>query len=401
MSETIPVPDGEHDKLEYNLGPRRPRDQTAAGSLAGVTLPGGWRISEVGPLERCDRDGGPLSGSTFSTCYEAEGPEGQRAAVKALDFERHMRAPDPVKEVGFWTRMFEHERDLLIATSGNRTSGRVVRLYASGQITCRFDGETNAFPVAYLVMERADIDIRVLLSNSADIDVAWRLKCLHDVAASLSALHRHEEQIAHGDAKPSNVMYFEALKRSKLGDLGSATGRARSNPALVDGRATHLGDPTYAPLECFYGYQPAEWGERFLAVDLYLLGQLTLYFFTLENMTSRTINKLPLNQRPLSKSGGWRGDFDAILPHLESAYEEVLVEVRADLSASLGDDLATDITLLIQYLCHPNPAKRGHPKNQDPISVENPFGLNRFVSRFGTLAERARILVQAGVRSEP
>lgn len=233
MSEASSVPDGEDDALEYDLGPRRAPDQTAAGSLAGQVLPGGWCISESGPLERCDPGGGSLSGGTFSVCYEAEGPEGQRAAIKAFDFERHMRAPDPVSEVGFWGRMFEHERDLLIATSGNRnTARRIVRLFASGTVSCRFEREPNAFPVSYLVMERADVDVRVLLSNSTMIDAAWRLKCLHDVAAALDTLHRHEDQIAHGDTKPSNVMYFEALRRSKLGDLGSATGRSKNSPAL-------------------------------------------------------------------------------------------------------------------------------------------------------------------------
>ena len=376
---------------EYDLGPRQSPDQTAAGSLTGVELPGGWRVSGRGPIERCSPGGGPLSGMAFSICYGAEGPKGQRAAVKALDFERHMRAVDPVAEIGFWTRMFEHERDLLTATSRDRnTARRVVRLYASGTIDCRFAGEPIVFPVAYLVMERADDDVRVLLSDVGAIDVAWRLTCLHDVAAALSALHRHEDQIAHGDLKPSNVMYFEALKRSKLGDLGSATGRARNNPALDDGRAAHLGDSVYAPPECLYGYQAPEWGERFQAIDLYLLGQLTLYFLTLENMTARIIDKLPPNYRPRPRSGSWRGDFAAILPHLESAYEEVLEEVRADLTAAAGDEFATEITRLIGYLCHPDPARRGHPRNQDPLSSEDRFGLIRFVSRFDTLAKKAR-----------
>ena len=175
---------------ECDLGPRRSSDQTAAGSLAGVKLPGGWRVSAHGPIKRRDPGGSPLSGMAFSICYEAEGPKNQRAAVKALDFERHMRADDPVAEIGFWTRMFEHERDLLIATSNDRnTARRVVRLYGSGTIDCRFAGEPSAFPVPYLVMELADDDVRVILSNSAAIDVEWRLTCLHDVAASLSALH--------------------------------------------------------------------------------------------------------------------------------------------------------------------------------------------------------------------
>ena len=393
MSEESSVPDGEDDALEYDLGPRREQGQTAAGSLAGKVLPGGWRISESGPLKRCDPGGGSLSGGNFSVCYEAEGPEGQRAAIKMFDFEKHMRDQDPVSEVGFWGRMFAHERDLLIASSGNRaTARRIVRLYTSGTVSCRFEGEPIAFPVSYLVMERADVDVRVLLSNSTMIDAAWLLKCLHDVAAALATLHRHEDPISHGDTKPSNVMYFEALRLSKLGDLGSATGRSKINPALEDGRAVHLGDLNYMPPEYLYGYYAAEWGERFQAVDLYLLGQLALYFFTFENMTARVIDKLPPNHRPISKSGSWRGDFATILPHLEDAFEEVLAEVRRDLTAHHGEDLANEISLLIQYLCHPDPSRRGHPKNQDRDSVVNPFDLTRFIGRFNTLSETAALI---------
>ena len=184
-------------------------------------------------------------------------------------------------------------------------------------------------------------------------------------------------------------MYFHALKRSKLGDLGSATGKARNNPALDEGRANHLGDMLYAPPECLYGYQAPEWSERFQAIDLYLLGQLTLYFLTFENMTARVIKKLPPNYRPQTRSGSWRGDFAAILPHLEGAYEEVLTEVRADLTAVAGDDFGTEVTRLIGYLCHPDPARRGHPRNRDPLSSEGRFGLNRFVSRFDIMAKKA------------
>ena len=399
MNDPVAAPNNEDEVTEYDLGLRLEPDQTAAKSLAKLTLPGGWRILGDGPLERCGESGSPLSGGAFSTCYKAEGPEGQAAVIKVFDFERHMRALDPVSEVGFWGRMFAHERDLLTASAKNRnTARRIVRLFTSGSVNCRFKGEPNMFPVSYLVMERADVDVRVLLSNSEKVDAAWRLKCLHDVALALAALHRHEDHIAHCDPKPSNVMYFKALRRSKLGDLGSATGMSRNNPALEEGRASYLGDITYMPPEQLYGYEPAEWAERFQAVDLYLLGQLALFFITMENMTARVIDKLLPNFRPRSRSGSWRGKFSEILPHLENAYEEILVEVRRDLAEQLGEDLASEIVLLIQYLCHPDPAQRGHPKNLDHLSAENPYDLNRFVGRLGTLSGKARILARGAMR---
>lgn len=379
---------------EINLGPRQDPEITAAQALSGQTLLGVWNIQA--PIDRSSSSNTPLSGMNFSACYEAIGPEGESAIVKAFDFERHMGALDPISEVGFYTRMFEHERDMLKLTTGlSNTARRVVRLYGDGQVLGRFEGESITVPIPFLILEKANVDVRVLLSNGGAGDYSWRLRCLRDVASALNALHT--EGIAHGDTKPSNVMYFRALEISKLGDMGSSTGRGAINPALTDRNASLLGDTSYAPLEFHYSHQPGEWNDRFLAIDLFLLGQLALYFLTLENMTTRIIEKLPLNHRPKNSGGSWHGTFQAILPHLETAYGEVLDEISSYLGSQFKDGVGEDIVKMIGYLCHPDPAQRGHYRNQDPLSAENPYGLMRFVSFFNMAYRKAAIQERTGV----
>lgn len=246
-------------------------------------------------------------------------------------------------------------------------------------------------------MEKADVDVRVLLSNGGGGDFSWRLRCVRDVASALLALHL--EGIAHGDTKPSNVMYFRALDVSKLGDMGSSTGRGakETNPALVDRDAPLLGDKKYAPPEFYYDYRPGDWNDRFLATDLFLLGQLALYFLTLENMTARIFGKLPLNHRPQTLGGSWHGTFPAILPFLENAYGEVLDELRVLLGGRFKDGLGEDIVKMIEYLCHPDPVRRGHYRNQDPLSAENPYGLVRFVSFFNLAFRKMAMQERSGM----
>lgn len=60
----------------YDLGARE-TGQTVAGSLGGLTLPGGWKVG--GKVDRRGGDGRVLSGCAFSVCYEATGPEGEPA----------------------------------------------------------------------------------------------------------------------------------------------------------------------------------------------------------------------------------------------------------------------------------------------------------------------------------
>lgn len=372
----------------FDLGHRLDDEQTASGSLLGHTIPGGWTV--IGKVERHSASGQTISGSTFSVCYVVQHATDGHAVLKAFDHERALREDDTITNLAFYTRMFQFERDLLTKTSAKkRTARRVVRLIGSGEIRCRFDGEPNSIPIPYLIMERANVDLRMVLSSGKQIEDAWLLSCVRDVAAAIDALH--QSAISHCDTKPSNIMYFEALGRSKLGDLGSATTIDIPHPAIVESGSRHLGDPRYAPPEIYYGYLPTEWDERFRAVDLYLLGQLTLYLLSGENMTSRLFNLLPLNFRPVGAQGSWRGTFAAVLPHLELAFDSVIRDVRKHLVNRFEPSVADEIANLIRYLCNPDPAKRGHPSNRNTLSMQNRYGLIRFVSAFSLLVRKAGV----------
>lgn len=229
----------------------------------------------------------------------------------------------------------------------------------------------------------ADGDIRSYLALAERITDAWRFKCLKDVAAALAQLHG--VGVAHQDTKPSNVMHFEIDEISKMGDFGSATGQILPHPNLND--FTVFGDPHYSPPELLYAFRSSEWGEGRLAVDLYHLGNLIFFLFGYGNATADLVDRMPIGMRPRSCQGGWHGDFKTVLPYLEHAFNVMITEFNSHMSERLGPEIATSLTDLARQLCRPNPARRGHRLNR--ASRQNPYGLERFVSEFDLLANKA------------
>ena len=227
----------------------------AAASLEGTQLPGGWRV--VRCLRSPDQRHGTVyqSGSTFSFGYEVLSTDGQTAFLKALDYHTAFRAPAPPDMLAAMTNRYVFERDLLHQLCEQHALSRVVRVLEANGIDV--DGQFAIPRVDYLIFEMADGDIRAYLSLAEGINDTWRFNCLKDAAAALAQLHG--VGVAHQDTKPSNVMYFETNKISKIGDVGSATGQNFPHPELND--STVLGDPQYSPPELLYGYCSAEWGE--------------------------------------------------------------------------------------------------------------------------------------------
>ena len=97
------------------------------------------------------------------------------------------------------TTGFNFERDILARCRDHRLT-HVITALADGTVRVSEDGPLAA--VQYLVFELAECDIRLYLSFSDKLEVAWMLRTLHQLAAGLDQLHRI--QIAHQDLKPSN-----------------------------------------------------------------------------------------------------------------------------------------------------------------------------------------------------
>ncbi len=359
----------------------------AAASLEGAALPGGWRV--IRTLRSRDQRHGttPLSGCTFSFGYEVVGEDGQKAFLKALDYHMAFSAPHAPDALAAMTNRYIFERNLLHQLCHKDRLKRVVRVLAADGVDV--DGPFLFPHVDYLIFEMADGDIRSYLGLAEGITDAWRFNCLKDVAAALAELHGVD--VAHGDTKPSNVMHFESDKISKIGDLGSATGQHLPHPNLND--FTVLGDPQYSPPDLLYGYRGAEWGEGRLAVDLYLLGNLVFFLFGYGNATADLIDRLVIGMRPRRCQGGWHGDFKDVLPHLEHAFNAMMIEFDSHMSRRLGSEIAAELTNMARQLCHPNPARRGHRRNH--IGRGNPYGLERFISRFNLLSKKASVRLRA------
>ena len=355
----------------------------AAASLVGAELPGGWRV--VSCLRKHDQRHGTVyqTGSTFSFGYEVLSSDGHAAFLKALDYHTALRAPSTPDMLAVMINRYVFERNLLHHLCKQHELSRVVRILEANRIDV--DGQFAIPRVDYLIFEMADGDIRGYLNLAGGINDTWCFTCLKDVAAALAQLHNGG--VAHQDTKPSNVMHFATNKISKIGDVGSATGKNLPHPEVND--LTIFGDPQYSPPELLYGYRAADWGEGRLAVDIYHLGNLAFFLFGLGNATADLIDRLPFGMRPRSFHGGWHGDFPGVLPHLEHAFNAMMTEFGTHITQRLDSEIARDLTDFISQLCHPDPTRRGHRRNR--IGVANPYGIDRFVSGFDLLSRKASI----------
>jgi serine/threonine protein kinase len=217
------------------------RGLSAAADLVGVTLPGGvWRV--VSKVTKKPGD----TGGNFSVNYWVEEAAGRRAFCKVLDFEKlvtinRQQNMDPITALAEAVRVYEFERDMARQC---KSLSKVITAIDDGA----FEINGYAYPlVAYIIFESADGDIRRLLNHADAMDLAVRLRCVHNVSVGLQQLH--SIGIAHQDVKPSNALVFtvqDGLRDTKLGDLGRASSQNRQ--VSHDAYAV-AGDPRYPPCQ--------------------------------------------------------------------------------------------------------------------------------------------------------
>lgn len=320
------------------------------------------------------------TGSRHSAGYLARSQDGRQAFVKVLDTTVDRDAPDPVADLKARVDAYFYERNLLIKTAERKMS-RVVRAIDSGEITVPVpDGN----PTYYLLFELAEGDLREQVELERRFDLAYRLRVMHHAATGLQQLHW--SNIAHQDVKPSNVVTFSE-RGVKLADLGHAHDRLNPRPGK---ERLIAGDPAYAPPEQLYGHEVTDWSTRRLAADLYQLGSLAVFLFTGVGATLLLGGHL----RPEHHWDVWLGGrYDDILPHLIEGTEAVLDEAEAAIDAVVRQDLV----VVLRYLLDPAPERRGHPHNLTGAGM--PFGLERFVSRFDVMAQRAEWAMRARLSS--
>jgi len=355
-----------------------------ASQLLGRQLKNGWVVTEAVP-RMVGATGGRFSHGYIVT----SSVDGKRAFLKALDFSeafeqaRTNSSVDLSTLLGAMTEAFNFERDVLSKCRDARLS-RVVLATDHGTVDAAPGNPLGL--VQYLIFELADGDIRKHLKFSADLDLEWTLRCLHNVAVGLNQLHT--QNIAHQDFKPSNIMVFDGTI-SKVGDLGRASMIGRTAP---HDELPVAGDRAYAPPELLYGFKPPDWGQRRFGCDAYLLGSMIVFFFAGTGMTSLLFGQLDESQHWTK----WRGSFNDILPHLRDAFSMVIPVV----SLAINVEVREDLTTAVRQLCDPDPRLRGHPS--DRRGVDSQYSLERYISKFDSLASRVyrqkiKVLRKSGV----
>jgi hypothetical protein len=343
--------------------------KTPAQQLLGMTLDGGWKVVQEIPFSP------GRTGGNFSHGYIVEGTGGEKAFLKALDYSRALKAPDPAKVLQALTEAYNFERRVLERCRDKRLD-RVVMAIADG--TVRVAGE----PVQYLVLELAEGDARALANAGKRFELAWMLRTLHHIATGIAQLHR--EGIAHQDVKPSNVLAFDNGRLSKLGDLGQAAYVGHTPP---HDKYVVQGDPAYAPPELLYGYVDPDWNRRRFGCDAYLLGSMVVFFFTGVGMTALLRQELhPAHAwRTPFTTGGWTGDYAGVLLYVRDAFGRVMSYV----SSQLAEEVRGELTVAIRQLCEPDVALRGHPNNR--VGRGSQHSLERYISLFNLLASKAEL----------
>lgn len=339
-----------------------------AQNLTGRTILEEWLVEKPINLHENGSTGG-----NFCIPYEVRSTKtGQKAFLKVLDvvkaIQRYGNEGIGVAEtLGRIANAHLFESQLMEACKEKRLK-RVVRALAYGELPLEISPLGNVgFP--FLIFELADGDTHKILQTASNLDLAWWFSTLHQAAVGIQQLHGID--IVHQDVKPSNVVFF-GVDNAKLADLGRAARKGVGSPN--DNRAA---DPSYAPPEYYYGYYPSDWGERFLAMDLYLLGNLAFTGVTGLSMTTALFSHLP----PAFLPTNHRSNYHDALPALVHALAEVLQKTRPEVPSSLGDLFLSTI----EQLCHPDPSKRGHPKNHQMVPGSK-FSVERFISAFHRMA---------------
>ena len=137
-------------------------------------------------------------------CYLVE-KENQKGFLKALNVLTFLRdeEDDLPKAMEKTLKTFNHEREVLEKCRDKNLS-KVSRLLDAG--TENVDGFVIK-NVYYLIFEKADDDVRSYLNFAKTVDLAWKLRSLHNISVGIKQLHGIE--ISHQDVKPSNIFVFD------------------------------------------------------------------------------------------------------------------------------------------------------------------------------------------------
>ena len=348
-----------------------PIDEVPAAHLEGRTLPSGWTIGK-----RLTRTPG-ATGGQFSVQYNVINDDGHEAFLKALNIQPALRGPGRlVDRLAAFAQAHKFEAALLAECRDRRLS-RIIRLLDDGQVRVPEAGVLEEVP--YLILERADGDIRAFQATLAELNLVWALRTLNHVSLALEQLHT--TKTAHQDLKPSNVLTQDEGRQMKVGDLGRAERQG------IDGPVSDFQIPgavAYAPPEQGYGAFSRTWEER-RAGDIYLLGSLAAQLFVRHNFSTLLYQSLS----PPHRTNRWTGGYTEVIPYLENAHASVITQLRREIGVHVPDErMLAELLSAISQLTQPNPKKRGHPRARRPGTSS--YDVRRYVSLFNSPCEVRR-----------
>jgi serine/threonine protein kinase len=324
-------------------------------------------------------DGVRSTGGNFSVCYIAENEQNEEFFLKVLDYQTlfalNIHNKDFLSDIDAAAKNFIYEKQLADYCRLKRVP-KIVKAIASGHKNIE-----GYMPICsrvdYIVFEKADGDIRKILTFSSKLDFASRLrqlndklKSIHDVSVGLNQLHK--AKVSHQDLKPSNVLLFGA--ESKIGDFG----RSLCFEPIIDcpydmGSYNFWGDLTYAPPEYIFKYwYTSNRDEWFYQIDNYMLGGLIVFYLIGMSINALICTNLAVEDLRCYRQGC---KFDDVILDLQNAFQIVLTELYNELPAIRAKDKIIDV---IKYLCNPDPKQRGHKKNI--ASKGHNYNLERIIS---------------------
>lgn len=341
--------------------------EDAAQNLIGLELPNGWTV-----IEKLERLPGQ-TGAFFSVCYKVS-QENEVCFLKAFDFSKFKHLEHSGKASETMTQMLnahKYEKDLSDLCRSRHVS-KVVTVREAGEIFV--EGHTMPL-VPYLIFDLADGDVRKRMQYVNDLDVVWKLKSLHTISVGLKQLHGID--VSHQDIKPSNILVFK--DDCKIGDIGRSIHRTMESYVRD---YTFSGDANYAPPEILYGYHEPDWVKRTFAIDCYMLGSMIAFYFAGSSMTALIRANLP-DQFSWEYWDG--GPYEDVKVYVLEAYGKALRSFSVCLHSA---QLASELTSLVRYLCHPFPEQRGHPKSLN--SQYSRYSFERVIQDLSSLYRKAK-----------
>lgn len=350
--------------------------------LLGCQLNDGWAV-----IERYRPDE-----IKYSTCYLVQ-KGNQKGFLKAFDYSDLKKAggKDKLKRI---SHKYNSELKLLQKC---RDAGikSVIQLVTNDSYYF-IPNDLNEL-VEYFILEYSeDGNALDCISNGNLRQFAIRFQALADIFDGLHSLHSNG--IMHLDLKAENILHFVHTRLTKITDFGSARQLIVDlDDELMDELNSIQTTRMYAPPECLYNDSwTTDWQNYRKKVDLYLMGNIIVKFFT--NMSFTALLKLQL-----SDTLDWdnpqnvgNGRYMTFLPHLIAGAANVYPVIKSKLKSinkecgnPLDDKNINDLCGIIAELCYPDAEKRGHPK--ELIRRNNMNGLDRYRDRFMTMRDHCLV----------